>query len=85
MIPEHNWEQKVKDIKKYNVDIFSMGDDWNGKFDELKEYCDVVYLNRTEGISSTDLKDTLNKISKININDINQAFEVLKRLKEDFE
>ena len=85
VIPENDWEQKVKDIKKYNVDIFSMGHDWEGKFDELKEYCDVVYLPRTEGISSTDLKDTLKKIEAININDINKAFEILKKLKYDFE
>ena len=85
VIPENNWEQKVYDIKKYSVDIFSMGHDWEGKFDELKEYCEVVYLPRTEGISTTQLKDSLNKISDINIDDINKAFEILKRLKSDFE
>ena len=85
VIPENDWEQKVKDIKKFNIDIFSMGHDWEGKFDDLKEYCEVVYLPRTEGISSTDLKDTLKKIDAININDINKAFEILKRLKDDFE
>ncbi len=85
VIPENNWDQKIKDIKKYNVNIFSMGHDWEGKFDELKEYCEVVYLPRTEGISSTDLKDTLKKIEAININDINKAFEILAKLKNDFE
>ena len=85
VIPEYNWEQKIDDIKKYNVDIFSMGHDWEGKFDELKEYCEVVYLPRTEGISTTDLKKALNKISDINVEDINKAFEILKRLKNDFE
>ena len=85
VIPENDWEQKIIDIKKYNVDIFSMGHDWEGKFDELKEYCEVVYLPRTEGISSTDLKDTLKKIDAININDINKAFEILKNLRDDFE
>jgi len=85
VIPENDWNQKIKDIKKYNVDIFSMGHDWEGKFDELNEYCEVIYLPRTEGISSTDLKDTLKKIESININDINKAFEILKRLKKDFE
>ena len=52
VIPENNWEQKIEDIKKYNVDIFTMGHDWEGKFDFLKEHCEVVYLPRTEGISS---------------------------------
>ncbi|HIM94406.1 MAG TPA: glycerol-3-phosphate cytidylyltransferase [Campylobacterales bacterium] len=85
VIPENNWEQKVTDIKKYNVDIFSMGHDWEGKFDELKEYCEVVYLPRTEGISTTVLKEQLKQISEINIYDINKAFEILQRLKSDFE
>jgi len=84
VIPENTWEQKIDDIKKYDIDVFAMGHDWEGKFDELKEYCEVVYLPRTEGISSTDLKETLKKIEAININDINKAFEILKRLKNDF-
>ena len=46
-------------IKKYNVDVFVMGDDWKGKFDFLKDYCEVVYLPRTEGISTTQLKEEL--------------------------
>lgn len=85
VIPEENWEQKIDDIKKYNVDIFSMGHDWTGEFDFLKKYCEVVYLPRTKGISTTDLKQQLNQISKINIEDINRAFEILQRLKSDFE
>ncbi len=85
VIPEESWEQKVTDIQKYNVDVFAMGHDWEGKFDELREYCEVVYLPRTEGISTTALKQQLNKISEINIEDINKAFEILQRLKRDFE
>ncbi len=85
VIPENDWEQKVTDIKKYNVDIFAMGHDWEGKFDELKEYCEVIYLPRTEGISTTALKEQLKQISKIDIDDINRAFEILQRLKRDFE
>ena len=46
-------------MKKYDVDVFVMGDDWKGKFDFLKDYCEVVYLPRTEGISSTQLKEEL--------------------------
>ncbi len=56
VIPEENWEQKVNDVKLYQVDTFCMGSDWEGKFDFLKEYCDVVYLPRTEGISTTQRK-----------------------------
>ena len=50
---------KIEDVKKYNVDVFVMGDDWKGKFDFLKDYCEVVYLPRTEGISTTQLKEEL--------------------------
>ena len=49
--------QKIDDIQKYDVDIFAIGSDWEGKFDYLKEYCQVVYLSRTEGISSTQLRE----------------------------
>src|SRR5574344_17925 len=56
VISEKNWEQKIDDIKKYNVDIFAIGDDWQGKFDFLKDYCEVVYTERTVGISTTQLK-----------------------------
>lgn len=59
VIPEDSWDQKIKDVQKYNVDVFVMGDDWKGKFDFLEEYCEVVYLPRTEGISSTQLKEEL--------------------------
>ena len=61
VIVEETWEQKIQDIKKYNVDIFVIGDDWEGEFDFLKEYCEVVYLPRTEGISSTEIREDLNK------------------------
>ena len=61
VIAEENWEQKIDDIKKYNVDIFAMGEDWQGKFDFLKDYCEVIYLPRTQNISTTELKKELNK------------------------
>ena len=57
VIKESNWEQKVDDIIKYNIDVFVIGDDWEGKFDFLKEYCEVVYLPRTKSISTTLLKE----------------------------
>ena len=62
VIPEENWEQKIDDVKKYYVDIVVMGSDWKGseKFDYLKQYCKVVYLDRTEGISTTKIKEDLN-------------------------
>ena len=61
VIPEENWEQKVSDVKEFRVDTFVMGSDWEGKFDFLKPYCDVVYLPRTPEISSTQIKQDLHK------------------------
>lgn len=61
IVPEHSWDQKVKDIIKYDIDIFVIGDDWEGKFDYLRDYCEVIYLPRTEGISTTLIKDELGK------------------------
>ncbi|BBL34226.1 glycerol-3-phosphate cytidylyltransferase [Nitrosomonas stercoris] len=59
VIPEENWEQKITDIQKYNIDAFVMGDDWEGKFDFLEAYCSVIYLPRTDGISSTMIRNDL--------------------------
>lgn len=59
VIPEKNWEQKILDVKKYHVDTFVMGNDWEGKFDFLKDLCEVVYLPRTPEISSTQIKEEL--------------------------
>lgn len=61
VIPETNWEQKVSDIEKYQADIFVMGDDWEGKFDFLKKYCEVIYLPRTPDVSSTQTKAYMQK------------------------
>lgn len=62
VFPEHNWDQKAEDIIKYEANIFAMGDDWLGKFDALKDLCEVIYLPRTEDISTTDIKKELSKI-----------------------
>ena len=59
VIPEESWEQKISDVKEFKVDTFVMGNDWEGKFDFLKEYCDVVYLERTPEISTTQIKENL--------------------------
>lgn len=61
VIPEENWEQKLDDIKKYNIDICVMGSDWadSDRFQYLKNYCDLRFLNRTEGISTTEIKEKL--------------------------
>ena len=59
VIPEESWEQKMTDVDKYEIDVFVMGDDWEGKFDFLKEKCEVVYLPRTPEISTTKIKTEL--------------------------
>ena len=59
VIPEENWEQKRSDVQRYQADIFVMGDDWSGKFDFLKDQCQVVYLPGTPEISTTQIKNEL--------------------------
>ena len=59
VIFENSWEQKRQDVIDNKIDIFVMGDDWKGKFDFLKDLCEVVYLPRTPDISSTGLKSML--------------------------
>ncbi len=59
VIPEENWEQKIQNIQMYHIDTFVIGDDWEGRFDFLKSYCQVVYLPRTSEISSTQIKNDL--------------------------
>ena len=60
VIPEENWEQKKTDVENYDIDVFVMGNDWEGKFDFLKDQCEVVYLPRTPEISTTKIKEDLN-------------------------
>lgn len=64
VIPETKWEQKINDVVNHGIDIFVMGDDWKGEFDFLKDYCQVVYLPRTVGISTTKIKTDLLKVPK---------------------
>jgi glycerol-3-phosphate cytidylyltransferase len=59
VFPEGNWDQKLDDVHRHGVDVFVMGDDWEGKFDFLKPECEVVYLPRTENISSTLIREEL--------------------------
>lgn len=59
VIPEASWEQKIEDVKLYKIDVFVIGDDWKGKFDFLKNYCEVIYLERTPEISTTQIKEAL--------------------------
>lgn len=67
IIVEEYEGQKIADIQKYGVDIFTVGSDWVGKFDYLKDFCQVVYLPRTEGISSTQIREEANKTIRLGI------------------
>lgn len=67
VIPETGWDQKKTDVGKHDIDTFVMGDDWKGEFDFLADKCEVVYLARTEGVSSTQIKlDVMNAPKKGN-------------------
>lgn len=82
-IPEESWEQKITDIKNHEIDTFVIGDDWEGKFDFLKEHCNVVYLERTRDISTTALKRSLGALSSIDKGELIKALDVLEMLKND--
>lgn len=64
VIPEYSWSQKKHDVIKHDVDLFVMGDDWKGKFDFLKEFCDVIYLPRTTGVSTSKIKTDIKSDNK---------------------
>lgn len=83
VIPENSWEQKREDILKYKVDIFSIGSDWRGKFDDLNDICEVVYLERTRNISTTELKKSLKSFLSIPQEDLRNAFDILDILRRD--
>ncbi|MDY0144493.1 MAG: glycerol-3-phosphate cytidylyltransferase [Kiritimatiellia bacterium] len=87
VIPETAWEQKTGDIQKHQINTFVMGDDWNGKFDFLAPYCEVVYLERTPHISSSQLKTELSRlqtaqalIEKLGQGDIKDLISILDKI-----
>lgn len=84
-IPEESWEQKADDVKKYGVSVFGMGHDWEGHFDFLTEFCEVVYLPRTDGISSSALKKTLQALDKTHIDDLKKALDLISSIVERFD
>jgi glycerol-3-phosphate cytidylyltransferase len=79
VIPEESWDQKRRDIVENGIDLFVMGDDWVGKFDELGDVCEVMYLPRTSGISSTMLRDAVHLISS---DEIDRVLGMLKSVAE---
>lgn len=82
VFPEHSWDQKYNDIIKYKADILGMGNDWLGKFDYLNNICEIVYLDRTENISTTDIKASLSLISPEQLTELeNSVISVLNILR----
>lgn len=81
VIPEESWDQKISDIIEFKVDNFVMGSDWEGKFDFLKKYCEVIYLPRTEGVSTTLIKNSISDLKNINVESINNALNLLQQIR----
>lgn len=77
VIPESTWDQKETDIARYAIDILGMGGDWRGKFEHLKGKCEVVYLDRTQDISSTSLRQTLSVLDDAHIGDLRKALDLI--------
>ncbi len=77
VIPEISWEQKIDDIKRYDVSIFAMGSDWEGKFDFLSEFCEVKYLPRTDGISTTKIKSSFGYLNKSDVEGLKQSIDLV--------
>lgn len=84
-IAEETWEQKIGDIKRHNVSIFGMGDDWTGRFDDLKTSCEVVYLPRTQDISSSSIKKALSLVDKDHVEELKKALDLVSSLVDRLE
>ncbi len=84
VIPENGWEQKRQDIVDHGVDVFAMGSDWEGKFDDLADLCEVRYLDRTDGISSTQLKEQLGADSGLDLERIHHALDTLQQVVDSY-
>lgn len=77
VIPESDWQQKEQDIVRYEVDIFAIGEDWQGKFDHLGHLCEVRYLSRTENISTTKIKESLKGVDREKVEEMKAILDDL--------
>lgn len=75
VFPERNWDQKREDIVREGARIFAMGDDWVGKFDDLGDVCEVVYLPRTRDVSTTEIRQVLHSLQQDRLNEVQRAAE----------
>lgn len=83
VFPETTWEQKREDIVRYKASVFVMGDDWKGKFDDLSDLTEVVYLPRTPAISTTEVKKSLRALSSKQIEELRGVLRVLSSIVQD--
>ncbi|MGM0929061.1 MAG: adenylyltransferase/cytidyltransferase family protein [Actinomycetota bacterium] len=79
-IPEDNWEQKRQDIDQYGVDVFGIGEDWRGKFDDLDDKVEVVYLPRTSGISTTEMKRILSAFDERHVEELKRTLDSISQI-----
>lgn len=82
VFPENSWDQKVQDIRRCKADVFVMGADWEGKFDHLKDACEVVYLPRTADVSTTEIKTALSALRGEKISELRSAIDALQEISE---
>lgn len=83
VIPEETWAQKTEDIRRHDVDLLVMGEDWAGQFDHLSDVCEVRYLPRTRNVSTTSIKDAIDRLSSVGDADLVSAIEILEFLNRD--
>lgn len=84
-IAEETWDQKALDIKKYDVAVFGMGHDWEGKFDHLAELCEVVYLPRTSNVSSTQIRQVLAAVDRSHVEELKKALDIISTIVQSFD
>jgi glycerol-3-phosphate cytidylyltransferase len=80
VIPESSWDQKRADIVRLHADIFGMGDDWAGRFDDLSDLCEVVYLPRSDFVSTTELRQVASQLQAEKLAELRNAADHLQRL-----
>ncbi|WP_396278391.1 adenylyltransferase/cytidyltransferase family protein [Glutamicibacter creatinolyticus] len=79
-IPEETWAQKRQDIAKYGVNVFGIGEDWRGKFDDLDNEVEVIYLPRTSGISTTEMKRVLSEFDERHVQSLKDTLDTLSQI-----
>jgi glycerol-3-phosphate cytidylyltransferase len=85
VFPEERWEQKRDDIIRLNANVIGMGADWQGRFDDLSDLCEVVYLPRTSEISSSQLKRLLKVLDQNHVQDLKAALDIIASIVRTFE